>query len=287
MAGDKKQPTAEFKRKAVQAYVNRGTKPVGALVKELGVNSSALYRWVAEAGGIHELNKEVLTEEEALHRKAAAAFHGRGERPLEDIAAEFGLSVGMVYYWAKKYPPNEEPKVVEKPAPSSPVARGSSRYSDEFRRKAVRQALNSNGLSVEQVAASLGLHRSVLYAWIKAYREEVTGQVRRNERVSRETSYDYADAPDEAEADDGDEARADADADEDEGQPEASEDRSDDGEGDDDGEGEGDDLEDLESECARYRRDNAKLKAEADALRRTIVVLGESEEQQEKMEVSS
>jgi transposase-like protein len=114
----------EFKQQAVLKFINRGTKTVGDLEKELNTSYKNIYRWHKEFSGATELKKtkkiknEITPEEKLQIINETSSLK---ENELGEYLRKHGLHFSQIQEWKSEFltsvknvgRPKKDPEVLE------------------------------------------------------------------------------------------------------------------------------------------------------------------------------
>lgn len=95
----------EFKKSAVEKLLQRGSRPVAAIVEELGVTSPTLYRWRSDFANLGDMKKASKRPQDRSPQeklKAVIEFESLPEEKRGEFLRTQGLHVEHVNAWRKQ-----------------------------------------------------------------------------------------------------------------------------------------------------------------------------------------
>ncbi len=151
----------EFKKSAVEKLLNRGSRPVAAILEETGVSSPALYRWKTEFaynGGMKKTSKRPQDRSAEEIFRAVIEFEKLSEDQRGEFLRKEGLHAEHIEGWRKQI------KASLRPAKQSPSER-SERAEDRRKIKELEKELRRKDKALAETTALLVLKKKAALIW--------------------------------------------------------------------------------------------------------------------------
>jgi len=151
----------EFKKSVVEKVMNRGSRPVAAILEETGVSSPALYRWKAEfanSGGMKKTSKRPQDRSAEEILKLVIEFEKLPEEKHGEFLRKEGLHSEHVEAW------REQIKAALRPAKRTQAER-SERAEDRRKINELEKELRRKDKALAEATALLILKKKADLIW--------------------------------------------------------------------------------------------------------------------------
>lgn len=150
----------EFKKSAVEKLLQRGPRPVAAIVEELGVPSPTLYQWsrdFANLGGMKKTSLRPKDRSPQSKLKAVIKFEGLPEEKRGEFLRKEGLHVEHIKSWRKQ--------LEEALTPVNKQAARLERAADRRKIKGLERELRRKDAALAETTALLVLKKKANLIW--------------------------------------------------------------------------------------------------------------------------
>lgn len=151
----------EFKKSVVEKLLNRGSRPVAAILEETGVSSPALYRWKGEfaySGGMKKTSKRPQDRSAEEILEAIIDFEKLPEEKRGEFLRKEGLHAEHIELWRGQI------KAALRPAKRT-QAELSERAEDRRKIKELEKELRRKDKALAETTALLVLKKKANLIW--------------------------------------------------------------------------------------------------------------------------
>ena len=150
----------EFKKSAVEKLLHRGSRPVAAIVEEVGVASPTLYQWrndFASLGGMKKTQQRPQDRSPSEKLKAIVEYENLPEDKRGEFLRTKGLHVEHIEAWRKQ--------LVEALTPINKQAERLERAADQRKIKELEREVRRKDKALAETAALLVLQKKAQLLW--------------------------------------------------------------------------------------------------------------------------
>jgi transposase len=150
----------EFKKSAVEKLLHRGSRPVAAIMEELGVPSPTLYQWrsdFASLGGMKKTSQRPQDRSPQEKLKAVIEFESLPEEKRGEFLRTQGLHVENIKAWRKQ--------LEDALTPVSKQAERLERAEDRRKIKELERELRRKDKALAETTALLVLKKKANLIW--------------------------------------------------------------------------------------------------------------------------
>lgn len=150
----------DFKRSAVEKLLNRGSRPVAAIIEELGVPSPTLYQWrsdFANGSGMKKSSQRPQDRSPQEKLKAVIAFESLPEEKRGEFLRTQGLHIENIKAWRKQ--------LEDALTPVNKQAARLERAEDRRKIKELEQELRRKDKALAETTALLVLKKKANLIW--------------------------------------------------------------------------------------------------------------------------
>lgn len=150
----------EFKKSAVEKLLHRGSRPVAAIIEELGVASPTLYQWrndFASLGGMKKTPLRPQDRSPEAKLKALVEFESLPEEKRGEFLRKEGLHVEHVKAWRKQ--------LEDALTPVNKQAERLERAEDRRKIKELERELRRKDAALAETTALLVLKKKANLIW--------------------------------------------------------------------------------------------------------------------------
>lgn len=150
----------EFKKSAVEKLLHRGSRPVAAILEELGVASPTLYQWrsdFANLGGMKKNQQRPQDRSPSEKLKAVVEFESLPEAKRGEFLRTQGLHLENIKAWRKQ--------LEEALTPVDKQAERLERAADRRKIKELERELRRKDAALAETTALLVLKKKANLLW--------------------------------------------------------------------------------------------------------------------------
>jgi len=150
----------EFKKSAVEMLLHRGSRPVAAIIEELGVASPTLYQWrndFANLGGMKKTQLRPQDRNPSEKLRAVIEFESLPEEKRGEFLRKQGLHLEHIKAWRKQ--------LEEALTPVNKQAERLERAADRRKIKELERELRRKDAALAETTALLVLKKKANLLW--------------------------------------------------------------------------------------------------------------------------